>query len=152
MSILRLQDDDEEEAFTYRGETLKIRRALNPTNVLWENFEFTKNERKFRYTFTILAMIGCGIAYFFFATYALQVREYSDYLKSPPSVNCETLLESYSSRDLERISVMETLSNVKWSEKLGWKSGLNEKMSHTGAQSCYCQDLHESGVDLPTTN
>lgn len=35
------QETDDQQKLVYQGEDLKIRRAYQPTNLLWENFEMT---------------------------------------------------------------------------------------------------------------
>lgn len=53
---------------------MKFKRALQPSNVLWENMEFTKKQRRFRYACSIISMIVFGIFYFFLATYVVQLN------------------------------------------------------------------------------
>ena len=60
-------------SLNYRGETLKMRRALQPTNILWENFEFTKKERQVRWAAVFCSILIAGILYFLFAAFALQL-------------------------------------------------------------------------------
>ena len=78
----RYQKANEEsgECFTYREEELKMKRALGPTNVLWENFEFTKKQRRCRISCALISMILGGLAYFLIATYALEFSQLITYL------------------------------------------------------------------------
>ena len=116
-TLLRLFDEcdeDEEEELDdyqhiqYKGEALKLRRALNPGNIQWENFEFTKKERKWRYVCVLISLIiGCFL-YFSFATFSLQISLITKYLIRPPSVDCNALLEAYDDKELERLAIFET--------------------------------------------
>ena len=63
--------DDQDVKFEYRDEKCKISRALQPSNIQWENFEFTKRERRVRYIIIMILMVVFGFSYYFFAVYAL---------------------------------------------------------------------------------
>ena len=86
--ILKLSEN-KETSLQYQGETLKIQRAQQPTNILWENFEFTKKQRRVRWGASISCIAISGILYFIFAAIALQTLELKSFLQSPPTVNCE---------------------------------------------------------------
>ena len=63
----------DQEPVKYREEKLHIKRANYPTNIQWENFEFTKNQRKVRWAASISCILISGCLYFLLAAYALQL-------------------------------------------------------------------------------
>ena len=56
----------------------------------------------------MICMLACGISYYFFAVYALQINKRASYYKNPPTINCDQLEEKYPQYDLERLAVFET--------------------------------------------
>ena len=84
LTFLRLfencEKEDEYQHIQYKGEDLKLHRALNPSNIQWENFEVTKQERKWKYVCVIISLIIGGTLYFGFATYSLQISTFTKYL------------------------------------------------------------------------
>ena len=95
------------DGFEYKGEKLLVRRANQPTNVLWENFEMTAGKRKIRYCFIILFIVVLGFLYFCFACFAIQLSMVVSYLGRNPRVNCQQMIDFYGLDGLERMASLE---------------------------------------------
>ena len=98
---------EEEKHIQFLGENLKVNRAMNPTNIQWENFSVSKKQRKWRYFCVILSLIIGGALYFLFATYALQISQRAGYLLNHPTMNCDHIIESFDRKTLQALTVME---------------------------------------------
>ena len=83
-------------------------------------------------------MIILGLVYLFVAIYAMQVQQLQSYLKQPPTVNCDRLIEVYGRENLETLAVMESLDARKEFNEDRLQVDINGKISQTGAQACYC--------------
>ena len=69
--VLELSEKDDQEPVDYREEKLHFKRANYPTNIQWENFEFTKKQRKVRWAASISCIVISGCLYFLLAAFAL---------------------------------------------------------------------------------
>ena len=60
--------------FEFCGEKVHLKRAKEPTNIIWENRDISKHQRRIYGigVITIMAIIVLG--FFLFATWALQVK------------------------------------------------------------------------------
>ena len=106
-SIEESTDGSSTKKLTYDGEELVIKRAYQPTNLLWENFEMTEKERRPRFICAIISLIIFGLAYFTMASYSNQLSRVLSYLKQPSTVNCDQMFDFYGYKQLETLTAME---------------------------------------------
>ena len=76
---------------------ISLKRAKEPTNIIWENRDITKNERKMRGAGVIAIMALILVGFFLFATWALQVKLVAKYYRAPPGVDCDKVIQNYMS-------------------------------------------------------
>ena len=83
--------------FTFCQEDVVLKRCKDPTNIIWENRDVSKHERKCRGAIVITIMAIILIAFFLFATWALQNKLVNKYYRKPPGVDCRTVIRNYGS-------------------------------------------------------
>lgn len=87
----------EMKGFEFCGEEVNLKRAKEPTNIIWENRDVSKSQRRIYgiAVITIMAIIVLG--FFIFATWALQVKLVAQYYRKPPGVECNKVIQNYMS-------------------------------------------------------
>ena len=81
----------------FQGYKLKgIKRACEPSDLMWENKEVSPKARKWRTIFMIVFMILLAAVYFLFAVVAIQNQLFINYIVKPPGVDCSTLTNHHS--------------------------------------------------------
>ena len=65
-------------------------------------------------------------------------------------VDCDDLISVYGYENLERWAILESLNASLEAKKARLSSALNEVVSHSGAQVCYCGKIYDSDVDIAT--
>ena len=132
------------------GETMNLKRAKEPTNIIWENRDISKNARRCRGAIVISIMATILIGFFLFATWALQTKLVAKYYAKPPGVDCENVISNYGTEgDDVGNKALQTMAwhevqeierlDKEWDEagKL-WYLQLNQRASLQGSATCFC--------------
>ena len=139
------------DSFQFQGEKLRgVKRACEPTDLMWENTEVTPKERKARTYAMICVIILLCLGYFVFAVVAIQHQLFIGYVLSPPGVDCGALLKHHEP---------QALANMAYAEEYvldaahaavdpfggGLLPDLNGQTSRTGALTCFCREQFKAG-------
>ena len=87
----------EMKSFELCNETLNLKRAKEPTNIIWENRDVSKTQRKINASVVICIMAIVLLGFFLFATWALQTKLLGKYYRKPPGVDCDKVIKNYGS-------------------------------------------------------
>ena len=76
----------------FLGEKIRnLKRACEPTDLIWENKEVSPAQRKRRTIAVITLIVVICIFYFVFAVVAIQNQLFIGYILRPPGVDCDRL-------------------------------------------------------------
>ena len=75
--------------FNFFGEKLKVKTALDPSNILWENRHISKKNRTCRLIFISAWILFIMHLFFLFGTSSIYFMIVLKYWETPPGVNCE---------------------------------------------------------------
>ena len=90
--VKAIQDLKEIELY---GEKISLKRAREPTDILWENRHITKGRRFLNAALVIIVMVAVLLGFFLLATWALQQKLVIKYYHKPPGVNCDSVIRNY---------------------------------------------------------
>lgn len=137
--------------FEFCKERISLKRAKEPTNIIWENRDVTKTQRRMYGAAVISIMAVILIGFFLFATWALQVKLVAKYYRTPPGVDCNKVIQNYMSpndTDGEWALTQMAYHEVREIDRLdeeqkgkAWYLQLNQRASLQGSATCFC--LHQ---------
>ena len=76
------------ERIDFYGEKLKVKEALNPSDIIWENREVTELNRSCRFIFTVIFFMLILWYFFNFGADTLYESLTIKYWQNPPGVDC----------------------------------------------------------------
>ena len=85
------------ERIDFYGERLKVKEALNPSDIIWENREVTGFNRSCRLIVTVIFFLFILWCFFNFGANTLYSSLTIKYWQNPPGVDCQTVIKNYGS-------------------------------------------------------
>ena len=85
----------------FLGGHINIQQATEPTDIIWENRHYRKNNRRIRWVFVSIIMIALSFGAFIAIIFLIKRKLLITFQKSPPGVTCDSVIESYSASDLQ---------------------------------------------------
>ena len=87
-----LHEAIKKEKFYYKDEEIRVSRAHEPSNIIWENRDSHVGQ-KMRNLFAILIMFVIAGLFFVGAVVGMQIQLGYTYLRKPPGLECNKVLE-----------------------------------------------------------
>ena len=118
-----------------------IKRAKQPTNIIWENRENGEKRRRRGLIAVTIFMILFGVFYFVMATFYMQLRVGLEVLTAPTSVSCTKLYQNTPFSVLRENAQLQsrTLEAQYYDAVEGsFSVPLNEGLPRDGSYQCYC--------------
>jgi hypothetical protein len=86
---------DQKLEFDFCGQKVQLKRAKEPTDIIWENRHVTKRRRCCNAFGVIVIIVVILLSFFTLATWALQLKLELKYYQKPPGVNCNSVIDNY---------------------------------------------------------
>lgn len=118
------------------GQEIDLQEASEPTDIIWENRQFTTNQRRFKriivYTIILIMLVCSGAIIYICSTTSRVLKE------KYPVVSCESIAEEYENgidSDRWKVKAATEYNYNKWLESIGNPTNYNGKMQ------CLCETI-----------
>ena len=105
-----LEAVEEVKEFVIDGEQIGIKRAKQPTNIIWENRENSFKKRMTSLCYVTTFMLVFSVLFFIVYTFYMQFRVGLSLLYEPTNVNCMTVYNTISYNELKTKATLEQQS------------------------------------------
>lgn len=113
----------------------------------------TKNRRRCRYAASLAFMLVFGVAYFLLAVYSIQISQVLAYFNTPPTINCDEMIDTFGEENLEPLAMLEMSESYTQTMQSGVGTQANALIFHSGAATCYCNEVvKREGENLINVN
>jgi hypothetical protein len=132
------------------GQTTKVVEAVEPTNIIWENRDFSKTLRAAK-AFMILVAVLVVLFITFLATFKAKDIQNRLVGKYDTSIKCSELKDMYTDEQIQ------TMAADEWYEYYRG-GGMENEMNISPALACFCADLEDdeggdaSSMEFATTD
>ena len=138
-ALFKTLEHAKKKPFDLFGDEVKIKAATEPTDIIWENRHIRKKWRRVRWVVALLLMLIFATLGFMLIILLIKNKLAIDYLKEPPGIECESIIENYGT-DLQQMAYKEVEF---WQDKALQRNSffslnLNTQVSRRGALKCFC--------------
>lgn len=126
----------------YLGETVKVKQATEPTDIIWEHKHFRRGERTIRWVLVVIIMIGLAFGAFMAIVWLLKRKLLITYLKNPPGVDCSSVTTQDNLSDLQQLAYKEA---QQWAKIDPYDTSFNTLISRQGSLKCFCDYQGDKG-------
>lgn len=130
------------DALNLFGTDSKVKEAVEPTNIIWENRDFSKYKRAAK-AFMILVAVLVVLFITFLATFQAKSMQNTLVGKYDVSIKCSQLKDMYSDAQIQTMAADEWYAYYQG-------GGAEEDRFISSALGCFCEDLMEEEGDSAT--